>query len=99
MKPIFRWNGQPLGFLKDGYLYDPDGKYMGWVISDSDVWRKDGRFIGEIVMDDYIMKNTLRKSPAPVLPRFPPLPVIARMVARPRAPKPPMTNWEDPFGK
>lgn len=99
MKPIFRWNGQPLGFVKDGFLYDPDGKYMGWVGPDGDVWRKDCHFIGEIVMEDYIMKNVLRKSPERVSPRFPPLPVIARMFTRPRAPQQPMLNWVDPFGR
>lgn len=99
MKSIFRWNGQPIGFLRDGFLYNPDGQYLGWIGADGNVWGKDGRFIGEIVMDDYIMKNVLQKSPAPVLPRYPPLPVFARMVTRPRAPQQPMLNWVDPFAR
>ena len=99
MKPIFRWNGQPLGFVQNGFLYDTEGKYLGWVGTEGDVWAKDGHFVGEVVMGEYIMRNVLRKSPTPVIPRFPPLPVIAKLFAKPRAPQSPMTNWVDPFSR
>lgn len=40
MKSIFRWNGQPLGFVREGFLYNPDGKYLGWIDADGNVWGK-----------------------------------------------------------
>ena len=51
---VYRWDGTYFGFILDGYLYDPDAEYLGWIDTDDTaperiqaVWEEQGPFLFE----------------------------------------------------
>lgn len=64
MTPIYRWNGEYFGFIKNGRLFNAASQYLGWVTEDGRVWRKNGTFLGEVESDYYILKRTSMATPA-----------------------------------
>lgn len=97
MTHIFRWNGQYAGFQNNGFLFSPQGRYIGWIEDDGSVWSNNGQFFGELVDGDYILKATNRVPPIPRIPRVPPIPPIPLIPPIPRIPRIPRLGWHDPF--
>ncbi len=64
MTPIYRWNGEYFGFIKNGRLFNTASQYLGWVTEDGRVWRKNGTFLGEIETKNYILRRTSMATPA-----------------------------------
>ncbi|WP_158144290.1 4-fold beta flower protein [Vibrio metschnikovii] len=64
MTPIYRWNGQYFGFIKNDRLFNASSQYLGWVTEDGRVWRRNGTFLGEVENENYILKRTSMATPA-----------------------------------
>lgn len=100
MVPIFRWDGEYFGFVRDGYLFDRSARYVGWV-EEGTVWLKDGRYLGHQFEQNYVVrpKYALPRPPrAPrVLPLSPlsPLPPLPRLRRLPRLPS---LSYDDALG-
>ena len=94
---IFRWNGQQLGFIDNGSLFDAKSNYLGWVEGDGSVWAKNGKYIGEIVEGAYILRRSFKLDPLPKLPRSPPLSPFPPIPPIRRIPRIPQVGWDDPF--
>lgn len=62
--PIYRWNGEYFGFLRNGRLFNASSEYLGWVTEDGRVWKTDGKFLGEIEDENYILRRTSMATPA-----------------------------------
>jgi len=75
--PIFRWNGEHLGFIHRWRLFDLRSYYLGWV-DEGEVWRRDGTYLGELVDGCYVLR---RRNAAPRSPRVP--------IEQPSLPAPP----------
>lgn len=92
---IFRWNGEYAGFVSNGYLFDAQGGYRGWVETDGRVWDKGGRYIGNLIEENYILRNTMRMTPMPRLPRLTPISPIPPLPPMNRIGRLPKLGWED----
>jgi len=99
MRYLFKWNGEPLGFVDDrGELFDTLGRYLGSADRDGTAWWNDGQYLGQLIDGDYILRNVLRLPPPPRYSKasyaapsdFPPL-------FPARTPRAPMPGWIDPF--
>jgi hypothetical protein len=97
MNHIFRWNGQPLGFVHNNHLFDSASKYLGWVEPNGTVWLSNGSYVGDLVEGSYILRNSMKMQPMPKMPKVPPMPPMAPMSPMPRMPKMPRMGWIDPF--
>ncbi|EKO3581329.1 hypothetical protein N6C00_000554 [Vibrio metschnikovii] len=64
MTPIYRWNGQYFGFIKNDRLFSASSQYLGWVTEDGRVWRRYGTFLGEVENENYILRRTSMAIPA-----------------------------------
>ncbi|EGR1587508.1 hypothetical protein H7696_02420 [Vibrio alginolyticus] len=64
MTPIYRWNGQYFGFIKNDRLFNASSQYLGWVTEDGRVWRRNGTFLGEVENENYILRRTSMATPA-----------------------------------
>ncbi|OCH42338.1 4-fold beta flower protein [Aliivibrio fischeri] len=64
MTPIYRWNGQCFGFIKNDRLFSASSQYLGWVTEDGRVWRRNGAFLGEVENENYILRRTSMATPA-----------------------------------
>ncbi|WP_154202575.1 4-fold beta flower protein [Vibrio harveyi] len=64
MTPIYRWNGQYFGFIKNDRLFSASSQYLGWVTEDGRVWRRNGTFLGEVENENYILRRTSMATPA-----------------------------------
>lgn len=97
MDRIFKWNGQYLGFVRNGSLFDDQSRYLGWIEQDGSVWHSNGRYAGELVDGDYILRNSMRMEPMARMPKMSPTAPMAPMAPMPRMPKMPRAGWVDPF--
>lgn len=100
--PVFRWDGEYWGFLAEGHLYSPDGRYLGWVDEKKHVWLEDGAFLGYLKHENYILRNVHREELTPRWPKKPPPPLDPAHVPAPkqkRPPKPPLHGWTDALGE
>jgi len=97
-RSIYRWNGDPVAFVEDGWLFDYHGRYLGWIEADSSVWGGNGQHIGELIDGIHVLRNT---TALPRMPRFarvapepspPPRPFPVKIM-----PLPPMYGWIDAF--
>lgn len=64
MTPIYRWDGEYFGFIRNDRLFDARSQYLGWVTEDGRVWRKNGTFLGEVEQENYILRRTAMATPA-----------------------------------
>ncbi|ENH4361463.1 hypothetical protein ABV540_001282 [Vibrio fluvialis] len=64
MTPIYRWNGQYFGFIKNDRLFSASSQYLGWVTEYGRVWRRNGTFLGEVENENYILRRTSMVTPA-----------------------------------
>lgn len=64
MTPIYQWNGQYFGFIKNDRLFNASSQYLGWVTEDGKVWRRNGTFLGEVENENYILRRTSMATPA-----------------------------------
>lgn len=72
MTALYTWDGRYCGFIRNGYLFDTDAEYRGWVDNDGDAFDASGNFIGELVDENYILRRTTRAQPARRAPRATP---------------------------
>jgi hypothetical protein len=92
---IFRWDGEPVGYIAGGQLYDYRGSHVGWLEDDRTMWRADGGYLGELVDGEYILRNIMV---APPLKRSPQRGTGAAPEVQPparRMPRPPREGWTD----
>lgn len=64
---IYKINGHPLGFVRNGYLYSPYGIYLGWQ-DDVHFWNSNGQYCGTLREEsghNYILKYMFGVSPIP----------------------------------
>ena len=92
---LFKWSGQPVGFISNGSLFDSAGSYVGWVESDGRAWAKNGSYLGDLVDGNYILKSPMRIDPIPRIPRVPPISPIPPIPPLPRMPRMPKLGWFD----
>ena len=98
-KFIYRSNGDYFGFILNGYLFDTDGEYLGWVEDDDSVWRKDGEYFGWLTGENYILHNPKQIKPLARTPKIPPMPPDPPMAPPPRMPRIPPMYREDALDK
>lgn len=72
VQPIYLWDGRYFGFIQDGYFFDREGHYLGWVEKHTEVYRPDGMFFGELVDDSYILKRYDDRQRMPKIPKLAP---------------------------
>ena len=95
---IFRWDGEPIGFIHSDALYNFRCAFLGWIEPDGSVWAAEtGQYLGLLVDRAYIRRSSLRVPPSTRLrpyipPPFPPAPV---QVPQRRGPRPPDATWMD----
>ena len=58
MTPIFRWNGEYFGYLRNDRLFNAKSKYLGWATIDGHVWKADGTYLGDIENMNYILRRS-----------------------------------------
>jgi len=93
---IYRWDGEPLGFVYAGVLFDYRCHYLGWLEKDNSVWAPDGHYMGELVDSAYILRNTTRIPRLPKAARMAPVPPPPAMPPARRVPRPPQEgSWID----
>jgi len=93
--PIFRWSGEYFGFIHNGYFFDADGNYLGWIEDDGSVWNQDGTYLGELTEGNYILRNTMKIEPIPKIPKIPPIPPIPPIPEIDRIGKIGKLGWKD----
>jgi hypothetical protein len=91
MTPIFRWNGEYVGFIHNGTLFDSSSRYLGW-IDEGHAWKADGRYLGQLTEDNYILRNVMLLPPMPRMPPLPPMPPMPPMNRMGRMPR---VGWMD----
>ncbi|NAX23375.1 MULTISPECIES: 4-fold beta flower protein [Gammaproteobacteria] len=94
---FFKWNGQHLGFERNGRLFDPQSQYLGWIEEDGSVWSAEGVYVGEVVNGQYILRNTNKMQPMNKMAKMPPMPPLPPLPPLPKLPKLPKLGWHDPF--
>jgi hypothetical protein len=96
---IFRWSGQPLGYVHADSVYDFHDRCLGLIERDGSVWGLDGHYLGELVESSYILRNTTRLPPQQKPGWTPPLKPVSPPAWRPgpRMPRVPRVNWIDSF--
>jgi hypothetical protein len=92
---LFRWTGEYVGFFLDGWLFDRNGRYLGWLDADGRVWKADGNYLGELVEGCHVLRNSLRSPPVRRTPRVPPVPAAPPTPPTPRVPRVPRPGWSD----
>ena len=99
MRYIFKWSGEPLGFVDDGgELFDTFGRHLGRVDSEGNAWCNDGQYLGEFIDGHYILRNALRLPLPPKLPEVPlPKPSELPPPVAARTPRAPIPGWVDSF--
>lgn len=95
VKKLYDSSGNYRGFLDDDYIFNTDGKFVGFLDSEDDVYSSSGEFIGGIE-NDCVVEDILRTRP-PKGARI----VHARepTVALPRAPILLSSRYIDGFDK
>jgi hypothetical protein len=98
MQYIFRWDGEPVGFVHHEAVYDFQNKFLGWVERDGSVWAAaTGQYLGLLVEGAYVRRNSLRLPPFPTMrPYVAPLdPPPSVQVPQRRPPRPRDPVWID----
>jgi len=98
-QPLFRWNGDPVGFIENWQLFDNQGHYFGWIETDNSVWAADGQHVGQLFDGTHVFRTTTEPARMPRLPQVsprrntsPPDPLPTKIM-----PMPPMYGWIDAF--
>lgn len=99
MTYLFRWTGEYVGFLQDGWMFDRNGRYLGWRDADGQVWLADGNYLGQLVEGCHVLRNNRRSAPVRKTPRVPPVPAPAPTPPTPRAPRIPRPGWSDALAR
>jgi len=99
MTSIFRWCGVYVGFLTDQWLFDANGRYLGWYDGDMQVWRADGVGLGRIVDRHYILRDQRATPPVRRTPRVPPVPPRLPNPPANRIARVPLPGWVDALGE
>ena len=97
--PIFRWSGEYSGFIHNGYFFDTNSNYLGWVEDDGTVWNKDGTYLGELIEENYILRNTMKMEPRPKIPKISPISPISPIPKIDKIGKSGRIGWEDALNK
>jgi hypothetical protein len=71
--PLYKWDGTYCGFVRNGYLFDANSEYKGWIEEGGDAWDSHGRFIGELVDENYILRRSTQAQPANRVARVQPV--------------------------
>lgn len=62
--PLYKWNGQYVGFVYNDRLFDAASGYIGWLDDDGRCWNADGSFLGELVEQNYVLRRSSMATPA-----------------------------------
>jgi hypothetical protein len=94
---IFKWDGEPIGFVLNDAIYNFRREFLAWIERDGSVWAAEtGQYLGLLVDGAYIRRSSLRLPPLPRRPYIPlprsPAPV---QVPERRTPRPPRPSWID----
>ena len=93
--PIYRWSGEYFGFIYNGYLFDADSNYLGWVEDNGSAWNQDGTYLGELIEGNYILHNSVKIEPIPKIPKIPPIPPTPPIPKIDKIGKIGRLGWED----
>ncbi len=93
--PLFRWSGPFIGFMVDGWLFDPGGIYLGWEDAAGRVWHQDGSHLGERVEAHYVLRRLNWTPPVPQPRRVPPVSPELPLPPPSRTARPPRPGWAD----
>lgn len=77
--PLYTTRGAWAGLLLDGYLYNPQGEWIGWVERDGSVYSVVGEYVGQLARDFRVLRKRAvpdarrqrRQPPARPSERFP----------------------------
>lgn len=64
MTPLYTWTGRYCAFISNGWIFDRQSHYLGWLTEDGKAWGRDGSFLGELVDENYILSRTTMATPA-----------------------------------
>lgn len=64
MRYFFRIDGAYAAFEVAGYLFAPDGSWIGSIDNDGNAWRLDGSYLGEVFAERYILRRRGIVTPA-----------------------------------
>ena len=59
---LYDSGGNYRGFLDGEYIYNTDGRFVGFIDSDGDVYTRNGDFLGTI-LDNCVVEEPLRAKP------------------------------------
>jgi hypothetical protein len=72
--PLYTSRGAWAGLLMDGYLYNPQGEWIGWVEHDGAVYSVAGQFVGALSRDFRVLRKRSLDEPGGRRRRPPALP-------------------------
>ncbi len=55
--PLYTSRGAWAGLLQDGYLYNPQGEWIGWVERDASVYSVVGEYVGQLARDFRVLRK------------------------------------------
>lgn len=87
--PLYTSRGQWAGLLADGYLYNPQGEWIGWVEQDGGVYSVVGEYVGWLTRDFRVLRKRAQEFD-PRRRRRPPARPAARLVVPATVPLPPL---------
>jgi len=93
--PIYRWNGKYYGFIREGFLFDASGNYVGWLDAGNEIYRSDGTFLGELFDDNYVLGRVAGLRRIRKIPRIPPIRSIPPIPRIDRIGRLPVVGWCD----
>jgi hypothetical protein len=86
---LYSTRGQWTGLLLDGYLYNPQGEWIGWVERDGQVYSVAGEYVGWLTRDFRVLRKRGLDA-APHLRRRPPARPPERVALPASVPLPPL---------
>lgn len=93
--PIHRWSGEYVGFFSEGWFFDSNGRYVGWITDGTMVWRADGNWLGDLVDAHYVLRKVASTVPVRRSPPVPPVPCPPPERPMAKLPRQPRPGWID----
>lgn len=93
---IFNTQGEYVGFVRQSYLFDPAGNWLGFLKSDNEVYSTTGDFMGYLLQDDRIAWRQDEPRKHRVQPPIAPMKQLLPLAPLKRLPMSPLLfPWRD----